>query len=254
MKIAEFTNTGNDAIPFYGSDSIRILSDSTGSWECIRQVAFEPFNSNQEIGLQEIHRRMQKLINDLDDCRIFVATQIRGIPFAILDSEGFSIWKLEGDDVKLYDHIKQTIEQRQSDMKKSDEIGTCTGSSCTIVNGCNGEISVDIPQPVPTENDGEFTIDLIKIFENDSSLNSRVILIPFLLTGSFQKLEIICDHTPKWLSRDYEIFNVVLNEKLSNGICIVTVSPDGSDSRKSKSHLLSKQSCRGGSRSSCCGG
>ena len=254
MKIAELTSSDFGSIPFYGADRIKIMSDENGSWQCIKEISFEPFDMEKGTGLPEIHKRMQVLIQNLDDCRVFVAAEIRGIPFAILDSEGFSIWKLEGEPVELYDYIKKTIEQRLSDKNNlmSSESSSCT--SCGDGNeGCSEIISENMPQPDVTGNDGEFTIDLKKILESDPSLNSREILIPFLQTASFKKLKIICDHIPKWLSRDYSLFNVTLNEEQSHGVCIVSVYPDGSTDQKKNISALHASPCSGRRHSSCCG-
>jgi len=51
---------------------------------------------------------------------------------------------------------------------------------------------------------GEFWIDLKEALEHESGQTSRQILIPFLERGRFRKLEILCDHLPKWLTWELE--------------------------------------------------
>jgi len=245
MEIAVFENKNGGILPFYDSGRIQVLSDDNGSWQVTKEIPFDPFDLSGGTALPEIHKRMQLLVQDLDMCRVFVAPEIRGIPFAILDSEGFSIWKLEGDPIKLYDHIKKTMEERLSEQTSC--ISLKCGNSKSCETSC-GEENFDrqIPQPVAINEDGEYSIDLAKILDSNQSFNSREILIPFIQTASFKKLSIICEHVPKWLSRDYELFNLTLHsESTSEGLCLVTVSPDGSGVISSRHGSRSHSSCCG---------
>ncbi len=215
MEIAVFTSGHEGIAPFFASGCIDIISDVSGIWLSVRKIPFTPFQMSTTSALPEIHRRMKSLIHELSDCRVFVAPEIRGIPFAVLDSEGFSIWKLEGKPELLYDHIRNTVSERLAAQH-------CKSGSC---EGSGG--SIDMPKPEETCQNGEFFIDLKQILDNNESFNSKEILIPFIQSTSFKKLSIVCDHTPRWLEKDYELFNLLMEQTPStNGSVITILTPD----------------------------
>jgi Fe-only nitrogenase accessory protein AnfO len=47
---------------------------------------------------------------------------------------------------------------------------------------------------------GRYRIDLISALSADAKLNSRQVLLPILEGTAFDRLEILCDHLPKWFA------------------------------------------------------
>jgi Fe-only nitrogenase accessory protein AnfO len=240
MEIAVLVCKTENEPSFYGEGSIHIISDESGAWTKIRDVSYTPFGNGVDIALPEIHRRIRELVSNLGDCRIFVSPQIRGIPFAILDSDGFSIWQLEGEAELLYNHIRKTVKERSENKNCSDRC-SCGGSSDKKI----------IPVPEAMLLDGEYSINLKKILDDNDSLNSMEILIPFIQAASFTKLTIICDHTPRWLEKDYELFNLLLEEEYTlEKLCVTTLKPD--PSKKDKLNIPYPMGGCGGRRQSSC--
>jgi Fe-only nitrogenase accessory protein AnfO len=217
MEIAVLSGAGGGA-PFYEKSLIMMVSDSRGSWESERTIGFEPFRLDGSDALAEIHRRMQHLIGEIGECRAFVADEIKGIPFAILDSEGFFIWQMEGEPADLYDHIRKTLKERES-------AGSGKGCSC---GGGNG--AVPVPEKIA---DGEYFIDLDR-FLKEGIFNSKEILVPFIQDVSFTRFNIICDHVPHWLEKDYSLFGMTLETKYNDGGCVASLSPDPASAGRPK--------------------
>ncbi len=235
MNIAVMNDDGTGN-PFRGTTRIDIVSDAGSTWQIERSIDCNPFTLDGVSALAEIHRRMRQLVTELGDCRILVASVIRGIPFAILDSKGFSIWQLEGTPEDLYNHIRQTLREREA------RGGCVSGCSC-------GEPTVWASEPQETAT-GKFIINLRELLA-DSDMNSQEILIPFLQNRDFSSLEILCDHTPRWLAKDHALFGLVLEEtELPDGTYRTVLNPDPSGRKKpSIPYPLSR--CGGGRHLSC---
>jgi hypothetical protein len=62
------------------------------------------------------------------------------------------------------------------------------------------------PSPVPVGDvrDGHYRIDLVRVLASDFRLTSKQVLIPFMEKTAFQRLEILCDHPPRWLGGECE--------------------------------------------------
>jgi Fe-only nitrogenase accessory protein AnfO len=72
----------------------------------------------------------------------------------------------------------------------------------------------DIPLPVLIGDitEGHYSINLAEILQDNPALNSRQVLIPALEEKTFKKLEIICDHIPRWFNN--ELRNLKLTAEL----------------------------------------
>lgn len=213
MEIAVLVNHDGGKHPFYDKGNVHIYSDDSGRWQKTRELEFTPIGFGCEEGLALIHRQMQTLISNLGTCKALVSPVIRGIPFAILDSEGFTVWQDDGDLGLLFDHIRKTIKERV-------EKGSCSSS------GCGSECTSSLPEPQAINKSDEYFFDLKTILEKDERLNSKELIVPFINKREFKKLIILCDHVPRWLEKDYELFNLLFEEEETDDGVLVTLSPD----------------------------
>lgn len=81
----------------------------------------------------------------------------------------------------------------------------------------------------PTEKAGEYRLDLIDALRHSNSGHtSKRLLVPFFQQGSFTRLEITCDHLPKWFTtlEAWQLTADVVPQ--SDGTLCVTVMPQHS--------------------------
>jgi len=54
----------------------------------------------------------------------------------------------------------------------------------------------------PGVNKGDFSINIEKIMFKNPEMTSKKILIPYLKNGEFNRLDVVCNHIPKWFLTD----------------------------------------------------
>jgi Fe-only nitrogenase accessory protein AnfO len=165
----------------------------------------------------------------LEDCQVFLVRETKGLLHVLLEEQGFRTWKSIGSFFEQLENVAQkdteTVRAREL---LNDEIQEC-GAASDCGGGCHGrahmeaqrlrhapkDLGQSIPQPLPVGDVafGQYQFNLAEVLQKNPTLNSREVLIPFLEKRAFQKLEIICDHLPRWfemkadqlmLQTDYE--------------------------------------------------
>lgn len=202
MKYAEYVNTAG-SIPFYESGFVKVMACKNEIWECIEEMPFNSFGFSGGVSLSEIQKRLRAMVEDLGDCRVFACDRVDGIPIAILDGMGISIWRKFAEPDKLNACANISPEERTS-------VDTSS-----------------VPLPVQTGNADEvnYFINLIDSMDENKTVTSRMILIPFLKNAEFMKLNIICSHIPKWLARDPGHYGVRIDSVTeTSGNCSVVIS------------------------------
>jgi Fe-only nitrogenase accessory protein AnfO len=230
MKIATFINDSGEVAGFYEKGKLCRCEKVAGQWEITREVSLE---INAEMGLLETKELFFAAMAQLEDCRVFIVKKFKGLFHALLMEElGFHTWISEGSTSEQLDnvvqlereHVKELEKQALLDaarppVKNSGQGGCGGGCSPGRRPVATGEVSEpsaprsDIPPPVPVGDPqlGHYSINLSDILRDNPALNSREVLIPVLEGSFFQKLEIICDHIPRWF------YNELRNLKLKAG-------------------------------------
>ncbi|EIQ02156.1 Fe-only nitrogenase accessory protein AnfO [Opitutaceae bacterium TAV1] len=231
MKIAAYVNEEGKAVSFNARGMVRIYKRRSGIW--VNMTGF-PLELRRDAGLAEFQAAFTHMIARLEDCRIFIVDEIRGVPCAILDSMGFRLWQVAGPVLEQLDLVAG---------KTQEEADNATSASRA-------------PVPVGDPRDGFYRLNLRQVLRSDASLNSRQVLIPFLEAGAFRKLEVLCDHTPRWMEKELERLHLRADSEdwETSGVRI-TLSPDpDSATGRSTEHrhaLPSGFSGCGGGRRSC---
>jgi len=124
------------------------------------------------------------VIKQLGDVKVVVASEIPGIASGTFQAAGFDIFLVDSKVPDVLDSIRkdmlETIEKRQEEPRKFD--------------------ITEFLQP--GENEGDFSINIEDIMYKNPDLTSKKILIPYLKNGEFNRLDVICGHTPKWFVTD----------------------------------------------------
>lgn len=179
MKIAAIVDEGGQVVNRLENGRLHLYQEHPEGWILIKQLRIEVTGARS---LAEVKAHLKHLFAQLEDCHVLLVGELRGLLFVLAQETGFRIWKSEGE---IFAQMEQVA-------RKEAEAGTI--------------LPKPVPAPIPVGHlsHGHFRINLAEILQNDSSLNSKQVLIPFLEQLAFQKLEIICEHLPRWFPRECE--------------------------------------------------
>lgn len=193
MKIACYLDAHGRPASLYRPGCLRVFEaadeDASGRWRECGQV---PFLIDEDMSLAAVRAALAGLVTALDPtCRVLLSDEVRGLPYSLLQEEyGFRVWKSAGELERQLDEVRAHEEKSRAERRF--------------------EIVLRANQPVPAPVliagglPGHYWIDLRAALDHHSNPTSRIILIPFLAAGNFVKLEVLCDHLPKWMAWELE--------------------------------------------------
>ncbi|TKI07234.1 Fe-only nitrogenase accessory protein AnfO [Martelella alba] len=206
MKIAVFIDAAGETAALFQPGRVRVYDSLPDGWRPERDI---PFSLDAGMGLAEIRARTLTMLEALAGCRHFVARAIHGALLSYFDGMGIAMWRHAGDPLAVLPHIRRQVEQNASREGYSSPAG-----------------EVIRPADAP----GEYRLNLIDALQSDSALTSKQILRPFLRRGEFTRLDVLCDHVPKWFPRELPALGVTLTtERLPDGRCRAALIRSASD-------------------------
>jgi Fe-only nitrogenase accessory protein AnfO len=179
MKIAAYVNTMNEVVSIYEKGIIRLYEKILGIWTTKVAIALD---MNEQMNIPEVRMNLKKAVAALGDCKIFLSGEVKGVPYAILEGMGFNIWKSEGSVFEQLEYVAEKETEAVEESKKPKPA----------------------PLPVGDIRDGFYRINLADVLDKHQQLTSKQVLLPFMEKTAFQKLEILCDHPPRWLATEFE--------------------------------------------------
>lgn len=174
MRIAVFTDTSGAASEPVTSASVHIYDKSANSWQ-LQQTTEVIIQEPKTLG--NIRSYLHKLIEELNDCKIIVASKMLGASYNFFDRAGFHIWEFEGHP----ETFLPVIEQKE--IIDSYELPDATDPFALFTD----------------DGEGCYSINIKKILFNDHTLTSKKLLLPFLDHKHFYQLDVIFSHLPPWL-------------------------------------------------------
>ncbi|NLI91169.1 MAG: nitrogenase [Peptococcaceae bacterium] len=176
-EIAVFLDAEGKTTNLTGQGKVTVYARRMGKWHSSREMDF----SLEDVqDMTDLRIRMQELLAFLLECRILAGSRINGIPAVILDQAKCRVWELEGKPAEFLDYILREEENLWIEInKKKEEM-------------------IEIPSFIEMS-PGNYTVSVKEIQENNTSLTTKQILLPFLRQGNFSTLEIICNHIPQWI-------------------------------------------------------
>jgi len=213
MKIAAFVNDSGTTAGFYEKGHVCLYDQVAGTWEIAKKIALD---INMEMNLTEIKETFFRAMSQLEDCKVFIVREFKGLFHALLMEElGFHTWKSAGTMLEQLDNVvrqeTEYVAEREKQAGRTSGYGGCAGSCSssrqipTIARGSEScEAGGDVPRPVliGDKTEGRYVINLAEILQDNPALNSRQVLIPALEGIRFKKLEILCDHIPRWFHNE----------------------------------------------------
>jgi Fe-only nitrogenase accessory protein AnfO len=197
MKIAALVSQQGLTTDFFHTELIRLYHNPQGHWQILHEI---PFTLEETMAMAAIRSRLFELLPQLDGCQHLVARSIHGFARSILDGMGLAMWGLDGDPIHYLDQIRQQARPQQA-TPSLDPLLETTGKS------------------------GLYRINLLAALAQDNRLTSKQLLHPILDQGTFERLEIRCDHVPKWFEREFPARHLNLRvDRHADGSCIAIVS------------------------------
>lgn len=227
MKIAAFVDDSGAVAGFYEKGHICLYDQVSGTWEIARRIMMD---IDVEMSLAEIKAIFYSAMSQLEDCKVFIVREFKGLFHALLMEElGFHTWKSAGTMLEQLDNVVRQEREYVAELEKQAQTnagkqagrtsghggcgGGCSSSrpAATIAHGresCGA--GCDVPRPVLVGDikEGRYSINLAEILQDNPALNSRQVLIPALEETAFKKLEILCDHTPRWFYNELNNLNL----------------------------------------------
>lgn len=232
MKIAAYVDDSSAATGPYEKGQICLYDQVSGQWEITKKI---PLQINQEMRLLEIKELFFSAIFQLEDCKVFIVRELKGLFHALLIEElGFHTWKSEGTMLEQLDNVvrqeaeyvaeleKQALANANKPKVKATSSGGCGGGCSPLrlaaMAGGSCESACDVPPPVLIGDisEGRYSINLAEILDENPALNSRQILMPVLKETSFKKLEIVCDHLPRWFNNELRNLQLTAEPEVSD--------------------------------------
>ncbi len=210
MKIAAIVDGGGNAIPFGEPGTVMLFSYEDDGWFVIDLFAYD---LGEAFGLVELKESTQALAVRLGDCRVLLVRDVSGYPRTMLLELGFTLWSIAGVPENYLDRVKQKTAEAAE-------------AKAAVVTANQPKVPAALPTPKPLGGScaGVYTIDISEAQVCGGNHNSREILIPFFKTTQFSRIDILCDHVPKWFSS--ELADMKLNystEPVKNGRWLVSV-------------------------------
>lgn len=227
MKIATYINESGEVANFCEEGSVCLYENISGVWINRKEIFF---TMKEVTTLLDLRYKFLNVVLQLEDCRIFLVGELKGLQHALLEEMGFHTWKSEGGLIEQLDFVARkeneaiiTNQNTCSSAVRYQDSYRC-GADCSSSRkeaiGLQRIGSLDIYRPIPAPlpvgdiSNGYYRTNLAEVLKNNPDLTSRQVLIPFMETTAFRKLEIFCDHLPRWLSREAELLNLSIESDM----------------------------------------
>lgn len=201
MEIAVFVNDNGKTISFNKSGIVNVYLKQEEKWQVIKKIPFDITNVKDE---NVICEKVKNMAETLSKCKVFIAAEVKGLFYTILDCMEFDIWTIDG----MPDEFLEFVFRREQEEKIE-------------------KISIE-EAPVPVENgqSGHYYIDLRMVMEGNEKVSSKQVLLPFFQNVKFDELEIYCTHVPRWFEDKFKNLNLQFSaEFISTGLVKIKVYP-----------------------------
>ncbi len=187
MKIAVLVDDHGLAASFAEPGIVKLYSRESGKWIVIKEL---PYNLPYTHGIKAVRSSMMGILDWLGECRLFLAREVAGLSYNILDMAGFTIYEIEGRPEELLDAV----------LEKEEKHGSSQSPSLSN--------SPEFYGPVTTNIEGNYYINLKQVQNTNASLSSKQLLLPFLRQCTFFELEVSCYHVPPWLEIELDLLRL----------------------------------------------
>lgn len=180
-SIAVLLNGNGETCSWLDDGEIKLYKRENQEWIESKSL---PYSISTNSNIINIRKNLSDLVEKLDDCKVLVAKEVSGQLFSILESYFFNVYELNGTPSNFLESVLIS----ETKLQKEEKLLASQASNKFF--------------PEKIDNYGNYTIDLKKLLQEDGTVSSKQILIPFLKDEKFESLEVVCDHVPKWFDRE----------------------------------------------------
>lgn len=180
-SIAVLLNNDGETCSWLENGTVTLYKRLNDEWLESKSLEYSISNDTNIISLR---KKLSELIESLDDCKVFVAKEVSGQLFSILESYFFNVYELDGTPSTFLNNVLISEEKLHRE-------------ELLLASQAENKFF-----PEKIDKFGNYTINLKKLLQEDGTVSSKQILIPFLKDEVFESLEVVCDHVPKWFDRD----------------------------------------------------
>jgi Fe-only nitrogenase accessory protein AnfO len=210
MYIAATVDGDGNAIPFGEPGAVILFNREDDEWCVVDRFACDP---GEQYVLGDLKESVQALATKLGGCRTMLVRDVSGYSRTKLLELGFTLWSIEGRPERYLDRVLQLAAEAAE-----ARAAVVTEEQASVPK----ELSV--PKPLDGSCSGIYTIDISEAQVCGGNHNSREILIPFFRTTRFSRIDIICDHVPKWFSSELAAMKLNYSARpVKNGRWLVSV-------------------------------
>ncbi len=183
MKIAVLMN-GMETTASFSEEAVLLVYQREGdTWTANWKYDWTP---GVHRSMATLRTCLSEIVDWLEDCKVVVANQSNGFYRVTFESLGVALWEMKGRPSDLIPQIECFYDNEDREKVESpvELIGPVVGRA------------------------GHYTVDLRQVMAHDTAFNSRDVLLPFFKETAFERLEIICDHVPKWFDAELPLLGL----------------------------------------------
>jgi Fe-only nitrogenase accessory protein AnfO len=176
-RVGAFVDAERMVTSLSGGHRLCLFAKTEKSWH--EEIAID-FRLPESRGIAETKHVLREALAKLDGCEAFVLPDMRGLLRVTMEEDGILVALGHG-------LVEEALCRAEQEGRLESE-----------------EPPAPVPLPVP-EGDaktGVYRIDLLEVLSSGVCHASRDTLLPFLETVPFHRLEILCDHVPRWLDME----------------------------------------------------
>ena len=187
-EIAVFLDTSGQTISFNEAGIVKVYAKKNDEWDVVKEYKFSLDN---DMNLKLMRESITVVVETIEPCKVIVAKTVTGIPYNILEKNGYNIWEIEGEPKDFLDYVLA-----KEEVEESSKLGP------------NEQRETMPEKPIETDKDGCYYIDFKKLQEVNKNITSKKALLPFLRNKTFYELEIIFSHIPPWFDNEIKSLNM----------------------------------------------
>lgn len=200
MEIAVMLNQSGETTGFEFEGQVVVYEKSCTGWNIARSL---PHSIQEITNAEDLRAQLHRLGDWLGDCKILVVSRIRGIQYLALENHQISLLQIPGKPDAFLDAVCE----------------------------CGQHQRVEDPV-IPMEHTaifeqrpGYYYADLRTIMGGKTSFNSKQLLIPFFRNETFNTLELLCEHIPRWFEKELPVLGLSFTTEVYKSCTKIFVRP-----------------------------
>jgi Fe-only nitrogenase accessory protein AnfO len=178
LKIAVMLDETGNAARLQDGGTIYVFERKGDIWSSDIKLDFRPAEFDS---MTDLRTYICSVKCRLGDCKILAAKASIGFYRVLFESFGIGLWAVTG--------IPQHFIGRVEAFYVKQAVSLDDSSAPVLI------------APIPGKT-GYYKADLREVMAHRTGINSREVLLPFFMHTPFTRLELVCDHIPRWFERE----------------------------------------------------